>query len=122
MLILEDGRQAEGKVFQYRLMLHRDDGAEGWYRLDNDWVNPPRRSWKADPKGYRLGWEGEIEAENKLDACERLYFKFNTAQPDGYAERPMQVGDIVEIGNERFIRDADKIRRLEGAGNGIEEN
>lgn len=50
-----------------------------------------------DQDNYFTADSGTVEAASPLQACEKLYFIYNTDYPAGYTGRSMSVSDIVNL-------------------------
>lgn len=53
--------------------------------------------FKVNPDNYFTADYGTIDAKNHMEACEKLFNRYNLNFPDGYTGRSMCVSDIVNL-------------------------
>ena len=77
----------------------RDDADNIRDRLFVNFDNTIRNCGSIDLDKYFTADFGVIEADSELDACEKLFCRYNTRRhwPKGYTGRSMSVSDVVNL-------------------------
>lgn len=87
-------------LFTYNFLLLKDT-VENHYRRFEDYDTTVERFGGVELDRYFSGDCGQVEADSERDACEALFWRYNSDErPEGYTSRSMSVSDVVILWNE----------------------
>lgn len=61
---------------------------------------------------YNNLYEGEIEGESELDACENVYKKFNLNRPEDFKGHSLSMSDIVKVNENYYYCDSFGFKKI----------